>query len=138
MLQDLFIWQLNEQQPDLLRLDLDTVVLDNNHAENREGVESTYKNVKGYKPLQLKYNGRGIDFVFRGGAKHCNNGETVVKMIQHVVERIRSEYDRKVLILLSADNAFFDQVNFRAFEDLEIGYVVDGKRYQELVEKADQ
>lgn len=138
VLQDLFLWQINQTRPDLLRLDLDTMILDNNHAENREGVEATYKNVKGYKPLQLKYNGRVIDFVFRGGDKHCNNGDTVVKMVRHLLKRVRAEYDREVLIILTADNAFFDRANFRAFEELGIGYVVGGKKYQDIKYKADQ
>ncbi len=137
LLQDLFVCQLHSQDPDLIRLDIDTMVLDNDHAENREGVEPTYKNVRGYKPLQVTWNGRVIDVVFRGGSKHCNNGETVVKMIRQLVGRIREEYDPDVAIVVTADGAFFDGDNFRAFEELGIGYVVGGQLIDEVREKAE-
>lgn len=133
LLQELFIWQLNYHAPDVIRLDLDTMILDNDYADQREGVEPTQKNVKGFKPLLLKWNGRVVDFVFRGGDKHCNNGETVMKMIRHVTERIRAEYDREIPIVLTADNAFMDQKNFRAFEQLGIGYIVGGKKHDDLM-----
>ena len=40
--------------------------------------------------------------------------------------------------MLEADIGFFDQVNFRAFEELGIGYVVGGKLYPDIEEKADR
>lgn len=135
LLQELFVWQINHHHPDVIRLDLDTVVLNNDDAQQREGVEPTHEHVKGFKPLLLKWNGRVVDFVFRGGAKHCNNGETVMKMIHHVTERIREEYDRDVPIVLTADNAFMGQENFREFEQLGIGYIVGGKKHDDLIEE---
>ncbi len=117
-------------------MDLDTMVMDNDTAKKREGVNPTYKKVKGFQPLQLKWGPYFVDAVFRGGSKHSNYGDTVVEMVEHVVERIRDEYDEEVPIVVTADIGFFDQVNFRSFEELGIGYVVGGKLYPDIEEKA--
>lgn len=39
--------------------------------------------------------------------------------------------------MLEADIGFFDQVNFRAFEELGIGYVIGGKLYPDIEKKAE-
>jgi len=135
LLQDFFIWRLEVVKPKVVLLDLDTMVMDNDTAEKREGVSPTYKNVKGFQPLQLKWGPYFVDAVFRGGSKHSNHGDTVVNMVEHVVEKIRDEYDKEVPIVLTADIGFFDQVNFRFFEELEIGYVVGGKLYSDIEER---
>ncbi|MFB6215881.1 MAG: transposase, partial [Candidatus Aenigmatarchaeota archaeon] len=57
---------------------------------------------------------------------------------EHVVKRVRNEYDEEVPIVLTADIGFFDQENFQAFEKLDIGYVVGGKLYPDIEEKAEQ
>jgi len=136
LLQAFFIWRLQVVKPAFILLDLDTMVMDNNTAKEREGVKSTYKKVKGFQPLQLKWGPYFVDAVFRGGSKHSNHGNTVVTMVEHVVEKIRDEYDREVPIVLTADIGFFDQKNFRAFEELGIGYVVGGKLYPDIEERA--
>ena len=53
MLQRLFIWRLSIEQPELIKLGIDTMVLDNDDALKREGVDPTYKKVKGFQPLQM-------------------------------------------------------------------------------------
>lgn len=53
LLQDFFLWRLKVIEPKLLLLDLDTMVMDNETANKREGVKSKYKNVTGFPPLQL-------------------------------------------------------------------------------------
>jgi len=53
LLQDLFIWRLNQTKPKVIVPGLDTTVFDNNDAEKRHGVEPTDKKVKGFQPLQL-------------------------------------------------------------------------------------
>lgn len=135
LLQDFFIWRLKLKQPEVVLLDLDTMIMDNDTAKQREGVEPTYKNVKGFQPLQLQWGPYFVDCVFRGGSKHSNHGDTVVNMVEHVVERIRNEYDQEVPIVLTADIGFFDQRNFQTFEELGIGYVVGGKLYPDIEEK---
>jgi hypothetical protein len=138
LLQAFFIWRLQIVKPAFILLDLDTIVMDNDAAKKREGVESTYKKVKGFQPLQLKWGPYFVDAVFRGGSKHSNHGNTVVNMVKHLVEKIRDEYDEEVPIVLTADIGFFDQVNFRSFEELGIGYVVGGKLYPDIEERAEE
>ena len=53
LLQRLFLWRLNLAQPAVVILGLDTMVLDNDEALQRVGVEPTYKKVKGFQPLQM-------------------------------------------------------------------------------------
>ena len=138
LLQDFFLWRLQTKEPEVILLDLDTMIMDNDTAKQREGVEPTYKNVAGFQPLQLQWESYFVDCVFRGGSKHSNHGNTVVSMIEHVIGRIRDEYDKEVPIVLTADIGFFDQRNFRTFEELGIGYVIGGKLYPDIEEKAEQ
>ena len=135
LLQDFFLWRLKVRKPEVVLLDLDTMIMNNDTAKQREGVEPTYKNVAGFQPLQLQWGPYFVDCVFRGGSKHSNHGNTVVNMVEHVVERIRDEYSKEVPIVLTADIGFFDQVNFQTFEELGIGYVVGGKLYPDIEEK---
>jgi len=138
LLQDFFLWRLKAVKPEVILLDLDTMVMDNDTAKKREGVKPTYKNVLGFQPLQLKWGPYFVDAVFRGGSKHSNHGHTVVKMVKHVVEKVRCEYDKEVPIVLTADIGFFDQVNFQTFEELGIGYVIGGKLYSDIEERVDK
>jgi len=135
LLQDFFLWRLQTKEPEVILLDSDTMIMDNDTSKQREGVEPTYKNVAGFQPLQLQWESYFVDCVFRGGSKHSNHGKAVITMIEHVVERIRNEYDEEVPIVLTADIGFFDQVNFQTFEELEIGYVIGGKLYPDIKEK---
>ena len=41
LLQDLFLWRLQAQKPEVVLLDLDTMVMDNDDAQHREGVDPT-------------------------------------------------------------------------------------------------
>ena len=59
ILQRLFLWRLQKEQPELIKIGLDTMVMDNDEALKRVGVEPTYKKVKGFQPLQM-YWGRYI------------------------------------------------------------------------------
>lgn len=61
------------------------IPLDNDDAERRHGVEPTYKKKKGFQPLQMNWGRYFVDAVFRGGDKHSNYGDTVQKMIRHMV-----------------------------------------------------
>ncbi len=131
-LQELFIWRLEVERPDIIKLGIDTTVMENNDAVKREGVQPTYRKVKGFQPLQLNWKGYIIDAVFRGGKKHSNYGNTVMKMVGHIVKKIRNKYKKDVPIIIRMDSGFFDQVNFKAFESLEIGYICGGKIYDDI------
>ncbi|MGD9202705.1 MAG: IS1380 family transposase, partial [Chitinispirillia bacterium] len=59
VLQLLFVWRLKIENPKIIKLGIDTMVMDNDDALKREGVDPTYKKVKGFQPLQM-YWGRYI------------------------------------------------------------------------------
>jgi len=141
LLQELFIWRLNLKKPEEIELFIDTMVMDNDEARRRHGVQPTYKKVKGFQPLQMIWNRYIIDAVFRGGKKHSNYGDTVEKMVRHIVKKIRKKYREDVPIIIKLDSGFFDQKLFEVFEELEIGYVCSGKLYtdiKEYIEKVEQ
>jgi len=132
ILQRQFIWHLRKTKPEVIMLDMDTMIMDNDSALKREGVEPTYKKKKGFQPLLLKWGTCVADAVFRGGSKNSNHGNTVIKMIEHIVRKIRSEYSENVPIILKDDSGFYDKKNFRTFEELGIGYVCGGKIYSNI------
>lgn len=132
LLQELFIWRLKISQPDIIILGIDTMGMNNNDADKREGVSPTYKKYKGFQPLQLTWGRYMIDAVFRGGSKHSNHGDTVVKMIGYIVNKIRKRYRSDVPIALCSDGGFFDQDNFKCFEKIKIGYSCSGKLYSDI------
>jgi len=88
-------------------LGLDTMVLDNDEAVKRHGVKPTYKKVKGFQPLQMRWGRFIIDAIFRSGDKHSNHSNDVEKMIQRMVEFIRKHYHEDVPIVIRMDSGFF-------------------------------
>ena len=122
LLQDLFIWRLVKEKPDIIILGIDTMVMDNNDAKIREGVSPTYKRVKGFQPLQVYWNGYLIDAVFRGGIS-INHSDTVMESLAHIIKRIRKEYRKDVPILVLTDAGFFNEDNFEALEKLNTAYI---------------
>jgi hypothetical protein len=77
-----------------------------------------------------------VDAVFRGGDKHSNHGQTVERMIRHMVAKIRKSYRPDVAIIVRMDSGFFDQKIFNLCESLGIGYVCGGKLYQDIKDVA--
>lgn len=141
LLQQLFLWRLKLINPEVILLGIDTMVMDNNEAEKRHGVQPTYKKVKGFQPLQMTWERYVIDAVFRGGKKHSNHGDTVIKMVRHMVSAIRTNYRQDVPIVVRVDSGFYDQKIFEVFEELGIGYICSGKLYKDIkayVGKTDQ
>jgi hypothetical protein len=138
LLQHLFLWRLKIRQPKEVVLGMDTMVMDNDEAQKRHGVDPTYKKVKGFQPLQLTWEGLIIDAVFRGGSKHSNDGDTALKMVEHIVRFIRKHCGGEVSIILRLDAGFFDQELFQGFEKLKIGYICGGRVYAELQTLAEQ
>ncbi len=132
LLQSLFIWRLNLVKPEVIELGIDTMVMDNDEAKTREGVEPTYKKVKGFQPLQMTWGRFMIDAVFRSGSTHGNHGDTVEKMVRNMVKKIRKKYRADVPIIIKLDSGFFDQKLLEVFEELEIGYISGGKLYSDI------
>jgi hypothetical protein len=132
LLQALFLWRLRIERPKLVVLGIDTMVMDNDEALIRHGVQPTYKKVKGFQPLQMSWDRYVVDAVFRGGKKHSNHGETVAQMVRHMVGKIRKRYRQQVPIVVRLDSGFFDQKLFEVFEGLKIGYTCSGKLYEDI------
>ncbi|MCP5002769.1 MAG: IS1380 family transposase [Planctomycetes bacterium] len=134
ILKKMFIWRLKIEKPEEIELTIDTMVMDNDEAERRHGVQPTYKKEKGFQPLQIIWKGKIVDAIFRGGKKHGNYGKTVVNMVTDLVKVIRKEYCEKVTITLRTDSGFFDEKNFIAFDQLGIGFICTGKMYKGVKE----
>lgn len=132
VLQRMFIWRLNIEKPDLIKLGIDTMVLNNDDALKREGVDPTYKKVKGFQPLQMYWGRYIIDAIFRNGKAHSNHGNHVSSMVTKIVKLIRTNYSKKVPILLMADTGFFDIKLLKQFDKLKIGFVIGGKMYRDI------
>jgi hypothetical protein len=132
LLQKLFLWRLHLAQPLYIMLGLDTMVMDNDEAEKRQGVKPTYKNKKGFQPLQMTWGRFIIDAIFRSGDKHSNHSNDVEKMVRGIVTLIRKHYRQDVPIVIRMDSGFFDQKLLRVFESLGIGYICGGKLYDDI------
>jgi hypothetical protein len=109
--------------------------MDNDEALQREGCDPTYKKVKGFQPLQLIWEGKIVDAIFRRGKRHSNYGRDVEKMIRGMVRLIRTRYDASVSIIVRLDAGFFDEKNFALFDDLGIGFLATGKVYDAIKEQ---
>jgi len=132
LLRRLFVWRLRLAKPEIIVLGLDTMVMDNDEAEGREGCQATYKKVKGFQPLQLIWGRFVIDALFRGGKKNGNAGEVAGNLVTTAVTFIRKHYRADVPIVLRIDAGFFDQKLFRRFEELGIGYICSGRLEDDL------
>ena len=136
VLSKLFVWRLKIIKPIEIVLYIDSMVMDNDDAQKRQGVQPTYKKKKGFHPLQIIWNGKIVDAIFRGGSKNGNFGNTVVNMVTDLVNLIRSEYSETVTIILRCDSGFFDEKNFAAFDELNIGFIASGKMYDAVKQQA--
>src|SRR5437588_12628735 len=93
VLQELFLWRLRREKMRVVMLTLDTMVMDNDEALQREGCDPTYKKVKGFQPLHLIWEGKIVDAIFRRGKRHSHYGHDVEKMIWGIVSLICTRYD---------------------------------------------
>lgn len=130
-----FKWRLNIIKPKLIMLDMDAMVMDNDQAEQKEGVKPTYKGIKGFNGLKLTWEGMIVDAIFRSGEKHSNNGSAARQMIQRAVKAIRKGYDSEVPIIIHMDSGFMDQKIFKLCEKLDIGYICGGKLYKNITDE---
>ena len=132
ILKRLFIWRLKIERPEKIELTIDLMIMDNDEAAKRHGVEPTYKKVKGFGSLQILWNRKVVDAIFRGGSKHSNSGHTVVNMVTELVRLIRREYRSDVPILLRMDSGFFDEDNLVVLDRLNVGFICTGKIYEHV------
>jgi hypothetical protein len=137
VLKQLFLWRLAIEQPEIIKIGIDTMVLDNNDAEQREGVEPTYKKVKGFQPLQLFWGRYLIDAIFRNGKAHSNHGNHVQRVITDIVRLIRTHYRKDVEIIFLADAGFFDEQLLLLCERLHVGCIMGGKMYEDITHAID-
>jgi Transposase DDE domain group 1 len=135
VLKELFLWRLQQDRPRVVVLTLDTMVMDNDEALQREGCDPTYKKVKGFQPLQLIWEGKVVDAIFRRGKRHSNYGHDVEKMIRGIVTLLRTRYDASVSILIRLDAGFFDEKNFALCDELGLGFLATGKVFAAIKEK---
>lgn len=138
MLLRLFGWRLQIVRPSVIILGVDTMEMENDEAEKREGVKPTYKKEKGVQPLQMTWSRFIVDAIFRSGDKHSNHGTDVEKMVRRMVTFIRKEYSQDVPIIIRLDSGFFDQKIFKVFESLKVGYICGGKLYEDIKVRAAQ
>jgi hypothetical protein len=132
ILKRLFIWRLKIERPDKIELTIDLMILDNDEAAKRHGVEPTYKKVKGFGSLQILWNRKVVDAIFRGGSKHSNSGHTVVNMVTELVHLIRRGYRVDVPIIVRMDSGFFDEDNLGVLDRLNVGVICTGKIYEHV------
>jgi len=135
ILHELFVWRLHITKPHIIELGVDTMVLDNDTADKREGSEVTYKNKKGFQPLHICWGRFLVDAMFRKGSAHSNHGSDYTDRVRLVIHLIRKRYDENVPIILCADSGFADQKAYEIFEkELSIHYITTGKLYADIKE----
>jgi len=132
IIRNMFIKRLKSEKPDVVILNIDTMVMDNDDAKKREGVEYTYKRVKGFQPLQLTWNNFIIDGRLRSGKTHSNYGHEALEMIISAVKAIRKGYGAEVPIIVRFDSGFFDIENFKKLDELDVGFIGAGKLYSDI------
>jgi hypothetical protein len=132
ILHTLFIWRLKITRPTVIKLYIDTMVLDNDQGLCREGCKPTYKKVKGFQPLQVHWGRFIVDMEFRSGEKHSNHGDGVCQSISTLVTLIRKKYSSEVPIIVKCDSGFLSDANFNSFEELGVHYIGMGKLYDYL------
>jgi len=132
-LHKLFLWRLRIEKPEVIILGVDTMVMDNNDAKKREGVEPTYKKKKGYQPLHISWESYLVDVLFRNGKCHSNHGTDFIDSVEEITKLIRKDYNREVPIILVCDSGFLDDKSFTYFEEkLKTGYIITGKMYEDI------
>lgn len=138
ILHELFIWRLQIEAPKIIILGIDTMVMDNDDSQKREGNEPTYKKKKGFQPLHICWGTFLIDVLFRKGSAHSNHGTDYTDRVKVVVNLIRERYSKEVPIIICADSGFADQKAFDIFEEeLHIHYITTSRLYKDVRDYAE-
>jgi hypothetical protein len=139
VLHELFIWRLTISKPQIIKLGIDTMVMDNDDSKKREGNEVTYKKKKGFQPLHISWGVFLIDVMFRKGSAHSNHGTDYIDRVTAIVKLIRKRYSKDVPIIIVGDSGFADQKAYVHFEDvLGIHYITTSKIYKDVKEYVQQ
>lgn len=135
LLLDIFISNLISEQPEVIEIGIDTMVLNNDDSKQKEGCSPTYKGVEGFQPFQVYWNGLIIDAIFREGKCHSNHGNDVKTILKKIVKKIRKCYSKSVPIIIKMDSGFMSDENFTYFEEvLKVHFVCVGKMYDSIRE----
>jgi len=137
ILHELFIWRLKIEAPKIIKLGIDTMVMDNDQSKKKEGCEVTYKKKKGFQPLHISWGTFLIDVLFRNGKAHSNHGTDYIDRVTSIVELIRKRYSSEIPIILCADSGFADQKAFDYFDTINVHFVTTSKIYEDVREYAE-
>lgn len=138
LIQQLFLWRLRVRDPEVVILGMDTMVMNNHGAKEREGVEPTYKGPEGFHPFQISWDRYVADAILRGGSKHSNDGTTAIKAIEHLTRKIRTALGEEIPIVVRMDAGFCDQHIYEACEQLGLGYISSGRLLGEIKDEAEE
>jgi hypothetical protein len=129
LLRRMAVERIRKADAEVIVLGLDSMVMDNNEAKQREGCEPTYKRKLGFHPLQLTWDRFIVDGLFRKGSVHCNKGDDAIAMIRAMVDAIRAAgITRPIVVRLDA--GFHDQKLFWQLDDLGVGVLMGGRIYR--------
>lgn len=137
ILHELFLWRLKIEAPEIIYLGIDTMVLDNDDSNKKEGCEVTYKKKKGFQPLHISWESFLIDVMFRNGKAHSNHGTDYIDRVTAIVELIRGRYKSDVPIIICADSGFADQKAFDYFDSINIHFITTSRIYKDVKEYAE-
>jgi hypothetical protein len=134
ILLDVTIARMKMEQPSIFWLGLDSMVMDNDDADERWGVEPTYKKVKGFHPLQLTWEGMIIDGQFRSGERSTHEFENTTAMLKRTIDAIRTRVNAKATIVVRLDAGYMDQKLLQFLDELNVFFFVGGRIYDNLKE----
>ena len=127
----IFLRALKESSPTKVVLFLDSCVYDNDSSKCRGGVKPTYKNKKGYHPINLIWQGLYVDTVFQRGDHSTNHDDLAIQMLQEITPLIRASLGENIKIIVRMDGGYYDQKIFAACDKLSIKFICAGKRYRD-------
>jgi len=130
VLHQLFLWRLGLEKPSVIKLFVDTMVMDNDLSKKKEGNGLTYKKKFGFQPLHIIWNNFIVDAMFRHGTAHSNHGTDFTDRVGDIVKLIRDRYSESIPIILCADGGFSGDEAFKYFEEtLKIHFIINSKVY---------
>lgn len=141
---ELFIWKLNIEKPKIIELFIDTMVMENNSSQKREGIGWTYKKTNGYQPFNIIWNNLLVDTVLKEGNKHSLSEGTAREKIFKTINLIRNQYSKDVKIIVKMDGGFLDEKLLNTLDNMNVYFItVEHWRYstkklvEEMIEKAE-
>lgn len=130
ILLDLFIKRVKQEKPSVIELSIDSMVMNNDDAQKRQGVSHTYKKVRGFHPMQIVWNGMIIDGIFRSGSKPTNEIKKTLSMLKRLIIRIRKEMGDTTTMVMRLDGGYYDQRIMDYLNAENVAFIVSGKMYE--------